>query len=205
MKMPADRPWETYRDEPERYSHAMSPEAERFKVKAADRASELTRQPETRDRDRYYEVLLAADQTRSHPAYADRGADSRRSSAWDDPPTADHPGRPTPDSLRLSPERTAHILDGDRWGGGHRPGTGRPEKTEFPADWHDERIVRHIADVARFPDARPVLQANQKWRVRGERDGVAITAIVHPDGRIWTAWPEEGSPGVIRNPKEGQR
>jgi hypothetical protein len=34
---------------------------------------------------------------------------------------------------------------------------------------------------------------------------VAITAIVHPDGRIWTAWPEEGSPGVIRNPKEGQR
>jgi hypothetical protein len=105
----------------------------------------------------------------------------------------------------LPPERAAHILDGDRWGGGHRHGTGRPEKTEFPAGWDDERIIGQIVDVARFPDARPVLQANDRWRVRGERDGVAITVVVHPDGRIWAAWPEEGSPGGIRNPREGQR
>jgi hypothetical protein len=105
----------------------------------------------------------------------------------------------------LLAERAAHILDGDRWGGGHRHGTGRPEKTEFPADWDDERVIGQIVNVARFPDDRPVLQANHRWRISGERDGVAITVVVHPDGRIWAAWPEEGSPGVIRNPREGQR
>jgi len=98
-----------------------------------------------------------------------------------------------------------HILDGDQWGGGHRPGTGRPEKTEFPASWDDSQIVDHSTDVARSPDVPPVLQPNHRWRVFGERDGVGITVIVLPDGRIWAAWPEEGSPGVIRNPKEGQQ
>lgn len=203
--MSADRPWESNRDEPKHYGEAVSHERGEFKAQPADRLSGPIRLAETRDRADYYEALRAADQTRSRPAHAGRGADTGQSSAWDDMPTADHSSRPAPDSLRLPPERAAHILGGDRWGGGHRHGTGRPEKTEFPADWDDERIIDRIVDVARFPDARPVLQANHKWRVRGERDGVAITLVVHPDGRIWTAWPEEGSPGVIRNPREGQR
>jgi Bacterial EndoU nuclease len=204
--MSADRPSETSRDEPEHYGDAVSHAREGFKAQLADRPSGLIRQAETRDRADCYEALRAADQIRSRLAHADRGADTGgQSSAWDDMPTADHSSRPAPDSLRLPPERTAHILDGDRWGGGHRHGTGRPEKTEFPADWDDQRIIGQIVDVARFPDARPVLQANHRWRVRGERDGVTITLVVHPDGRIWTAWPEEGSPGVIRNPREGQQ
>jgi len=203
--MPTDRPSETNGDEPEHYGDAVSHERGGFKTQPADCPSGHVRQAETRDRADYYEALRAAAQARFHPAQADRGADTGRSSAWDDVPTADHPGRPAPDSPRLPPERAAHILDGDRWGGGHRHGTGRPGKTEFPADWDDERITSQIVDVARFPDARPVLQANHRWRVRGERDGVAITLVVHPDGRIWAAWPEEGSPGVIRNPREGQR
>jgi hypothetical protein len=203
--MPAERPLEANGDEPERYGDAVSHGRGGPKAQPADRSSEAIRQAETRDRADYYEALRTADRTRSHPAHADRGADIGQSSAWDDVPTADHHRRPAPDSLCLPPERAAHILDGDRWGGGHRHGTGRPEKTEFPAGWDDERIIGQIVDVARFPDARPVLQANDRWRVRGERDGVAITVVVHPDGRIWAAWPEEGSPGVIRNPREGQR
>jgi hypothetical protein len=203
--MSADGPSETNRDEPERCGDAGPDRRGGFKAQPADRPSVPIRQAETRDRADYYEALRAADQTRSHPAHADRGASTGQLSAWDDVPTADHSGRPAADSLRLPPERAAHILDGDRWGGGHRHGRGRPEKTEFPADWDDERIIGQIMDVARFPDARPVQQANCRWRVRGERDGVAITLVVHPDGRIWAAWPEEGSPGVIRNPREGQR
>jgi hypothetical protein len=189
---------------PEHDGDAMPDEQGWHKAQPGHRLSGPNGQAETRDRADYYEALRAADQNRSHQADADRGADTGKS-AWDDVATADHPGRPAPDMLRLPPDRAAHVLDGDRWGGGHRHGTGRPGKTEFPADWDDERIIGHIMDVARFPDARPVLQANHRWRVRGERDGVAITLVVHPDGRIWAAWPEEGSPGVVRNPREGQR
>jgi Bacterial EndoU nuclease len=203
--MSADGPWETNGDKPEHYRDAVSCQRAEFKGRPADRSSGVISPVETGDRADYYEALRTADQTRSHPAHADRGADSGQSSAWDDVPTADHYCRPARDSLLLPPERTAHILDGDRWGGGHRHGTGRPGKTEFPAGWDDERIIGQIVDVARFPDARPVLQANHRWRAQGERDGVAITVVVHPDGRIWAAWPEEGSPGVIRNPREGQR
>jgi Bacterial EndoU nuclease len=205
MQMSADRQSETNGDEPEHYGDALPHERGGFKPQPADRPAGFIRQAETRDRADYYEALRAADQARSHPAHADRGTDHGRSSAWDDAPTADHSGRPAPDSLRLPAERAARILEGDRWGGGHRHGTGRPGKTEFPADWDDERIIGQIVDVARFPDARPVLQANHRWRVQGERDGVTITLVVHPDGRIWAAWPEEDSPGVIRNPREGQR
>ena len=83
-------------------------------------------------------------------------------------------------------------------------GTGRPGKAEFPASWDDERTIGYIMDVARHPDTRPVWQPNHRWRLRGERDAVAVTVIVKPDGGIWAAWPEEGSPGVTRNPSGGQ-
>jgi hypothetical protein len=180
----------------------------------ADTGAVLPRPTELRTRAEYYETLRAADNRSGQPAENHRDADSgvdRRAdlgaerqawtSGWD---AVDAEGRPPPDSIHISSERASHILDGDRWGGGHRHGTGRPDKTEFPAHWDDERIIDRITDVARFPDVQPVLQANQRWRARGERDGVAITAIVHPDGRIWAAWPEEGSPGVIRNPRKGE-
>ena len=143
-----------------------------------------------RHRTEYYETLQVADQRQiSADGHPRRAADARlSSSAWDEVPEADRASRPGPDSLCLSPERTTHILDGDKWGGGHRPGTGRPEKTEFPVSWDDSRIVDHIANVARSPDVPPVLQPNHRWRVFGERDDVGITVIVQPDG-------ESGPPG----------
>jgi len=47
-----------------------------------------------------------------------------------------------------TPERRRHILDGDRTGGGHRAGTGRPGRSEFPTDWSDKKIIHEISDVA---------------------------------------------------------
>lgn len=43
---------------------------------------------------------------------------------------------------------------------------------------------------------------NYWWRVEGEREGVGIVAIVTSDGLVWTAWPREGSPGVVKNKPE---
>jgi hypothetical protein len=121
-------------------------------------------------------------------------------SGWDSVDTAD---RPAVEEIGVSPERTTHILDGDLVGngGGHRHGVGKPGKTEFPASWDDERIVDTVVDVARRPDSTPELQHwNDRWVCSGIRHSVEVSVIVLRSGEIWTAWPEEGSPGVIRNP-----
>jgi Bacterial EndoU nuclease len=107
---------------------------------------------------------------------------TRTRSAWNIEAVEDHPDRPSLDSLRTTPERTKHILDGDSWGGGHRHGTGKPGKTEFPAGWEDDKIIGNVRDVARAPDDPPVFQPNHRWRVHGLRDGVGITVVVFPMG-----------------------
>jgi Bacterial EndoU nuclease len=147
----------------------------------------------------------------SRPADADRSAGpashpraDRSRTGWDEPGVADHPARPGPDTIRLTDDRKRHILEGDPQGGGHRHGTGQPGKTEFPAAWDDVKIVRAILDVARHPEERPVQQNwNGRWRVRGAHDGVEIVSILEPDGRVWSGWPLDGGPGVVKNPKKG--
>jgi Bacterial EndoU nuclease len=154
---------------------------------------------ETRSRPEYYAALRAADPDRPRGA----GDGPVQGSAWAAPGLADHPARPRPESLHLPPDRAAHILDGDDTGGGHRSGTGRTGKTEFPASWSDQKVAESITDVARNPDRPPLHQAwNDRWLAQGNRDGVDIIVIARPDGRIWTAWPLEGGAGVVRNPKE---
>jgi hypothetical protein len=108
------------------------------------------------------------------------------------------------DALHIKAERAAHILDGDTTGGGHRHGTGVPGKTEFPAGWDDATIMDNVAAVARAPDDVHQ-QSNGRWKARGESGNVRISVIINPDGAIWTAWPLAGSPGVVRNPREGAR
>jgi Bacterial EndoU nuclease len=121
-------------------------------------------------------------------------------SGWD---TVDPEKRPPLDELRVTPERAAHILDGDATGGGHRHGTGRPGKTEFPAGWDDEKITNALLDVARRPDQEPSHQKwNDRWVARGTRDDVEIVVVISGDGRIWSGWPNPGGPGVVKNPEE---
>jgi Bacterial EndoU nuclease len=158
---------------------------------------------EVRGRAEYYEASRAADQRTAAAGGAELASGSARTrSAHDVEMVGGDPERPPPDSVHVAPERARHILDGDRWGGGRRHGTGRPGKTEFPPSWDDEKIIGHILSVARAPDDPPVFQANHRWRVHGQRDGVGINVIVQPDGRIWSAWPDAGSPGVVKNPRE---
>jgi hypothetical protein len=136
----------------------------------------------------------------------DRGTDAgKRSSSWDAVDSEHADDRPTPDAIRVTPERVTHILEGEPVGngGGHRHGTGKPGKTEFPADWGDDKIIDTALSVARKPDERPVLQdRNNRWLCIGTRDSVEVSVIVLPGGEVWTAWPEEGSPGVVRNPRK---
>jgi hypothetical protein len=158
---------------------------------------------EPRTRAEYYDALRAADNRAGHDGANERRADTAAGrSGWD---AADAGGRPHLDALRVTPEREKHILDGDSdGGGGHRHGTGRPGKTEFPASWDDKKIVDHVLDVARHPDQPPLHQHwNDRWLCVGTRDNVEVSVVVLTGGEVWTAWPEKGSPGVVRNPPKG--
>jgi hypothetical protein len=136
--------------------------------------------------------------------HASRARAEASRTGWDAPGVAGHPTRPRPDTIRLTDDRERHILDGDQQGGGHRHGTGRPGKTEFPATWDDSKIIRAVLDVACHPEELPDHQSwNGRWRVRGTHDRVEIVSILEPDGRVWSAWPLDGSPGVVKNPKKG--
>ena len=124
-------------------------------------------------------------------------------------PRGDSPGVSVPadytcaSDVKVTADRRTHILDGDQTGGGHRHGTGEPGKTEFPAEWADDHIIDAVLAVAREPGQAPERQDwNDRWQVGGKHDGVEIVAIVESDGSIWTAWPREGSPGVVKNPIE---
>jgi hypothetical protein len=149
---------------------------------------------EWRSHEEYYEALRVAD---GQPPEVGDSQEDR--SGWDSVDAAD---RPAIEDICVSPERTTHILDGEPGGGGgHRHGVGKPGKTEFPASWDDRKIVDTVVDAARRPDSTPEHQHwNDRWVCSGIRDSVEVSVIVLRSGEIWTAWPEEGSPGVIRNP-----
>jgi hypothetical protein len=152
---------------------------------------------EPRTRTEYYEALRAA---YGEAARGDEkpGRQVGRS-GWD---AIDAGNRPDIDALRVTPERATHILDGDATGGGHRHGTGKPGKTEFPASWDDGKIIDTVLDVARGPDSTPGHQEwNDRWVARGTRDDVGIVAVMERDGRVWSAWPLPGGPGVVKNPE----
>ena len=94
----------------------------------------------------------------------------------------------------LDPQGEIHILDGDgpNAGGGHRNGTGKSGKSEFPANWSDEKIKGEVSDVATDPGSVRTTQSNGRIKVQGVRDGVEITVIVEPGsrgGRIVTGYP----------------
>jgi hypothetical protein len=167
----------------------------------ADAATERSEPAETRSRAEYYAARtsddLAVSADESHRSQAERP----ERSGWN---AVDAENRPPLDAIRITPERRTHILDGDAYGGGHRHGTGRPGKTEFPATWDDETIIDKIHDAVQHPDSPPVYQDwNERWLCVGTRDSVEVSVIVLCSGEVWTAWPEPGGPGVVRNPRKG--
>ncbi len=95
--------------------------------------------------------------------------------------------------------RRRHILDGDATGGGHRPGTGIPGKSEFPAGWSDDKIMNAISDVATNPNSIFTPGRGGRTVVTGTVDGVTITVILESPARgggIVTGFPTN----VPRNP-----
>ncbi|MBB3059990.1 hemagglutinin repeat-containing protein [Microbulbifer rhizosphaerae] len=86
-----------------------------------------------------------------------------------------------------------HILEGDGpgKGGGHRYGTGKPGKSEFPGNWSDEKILHEISDIATDPklnwskpDRRGYIAASKMV------EGIQIKVVVDTkSGRVVTGYP----------------
>lgn len=99
-----------------------------------------------------------------------------------------------------SASRRSHILDGEvrpngSFGGGHRPGTGFPNKSEFPRGWSDDKIMHSISDIATDPSL--IWRAGNKpgdFFVNGTRGGIDIEVLIR-NNQIWTGYPTN----VIRN------
>ncbi|MCF6344886.1 MAG: type VI secretion system tip protein VgrG [Thiomicrorhabdus sp.] len=97
-------------------------------------------------------------------------------------------------SVDLIAHRKDHILNR------HRAGTGKSGKTEFPANWNDEKILQNISDIAKDPNS---IKGVGKWNspyVTGVRDGIEIRVDFYPKnhpkyaGQISTAYPTNVRP-----------
>jgi hypothetical protein len=95
------------------------------------------------------------------------------------------------------PKRRRHILDGDATGGGHRPGTGHPGKSEFPTGWSDDRIMHEISDIATDPSLTSTVGRGGRTVTNGTRDGIDIRVIQEGNGDIVSGFPTN----MQRNPR----
>lgn len=99
----------------------------------------------------------------------------------------------------LTERRIEHILVGDGpRSGGHRPGTGKPGKTEFPADWTDDEIIHRVMRTATRPSAAEIGNRGNFLCTR-HFDGVEVIAVVAPDGQVLSGYPRPGGRGVVDN------
>jgi RHS repeat-associated protein len=95
------------------------------------------------------------------------------------------------------PERRKHILDGDSKGGGHKAGTGKPGKSEFPSSWSDDKVMNEVSDIATDPSL--VSKADRGRKVTsGTREGIDIKVVQEKNGDIVTAYPTN----TPKNPKQ---
>ena len=100
-----------------------------------------------------------------------------------------------------SPERTAHILNGDATGGGHL-WPGLPGKTPFPSGWNGNKVMHYVSSIATDPGLPWIQQTGKagslytkagdpaRFIVVGEREGVKIKVVLEPAGEgVITAHP----------------
>ncbi len=107
-----------------------------------------------------------------------------------------HPYSETAETPRLEADWD-HILFGDETGGGHLHGTGKPCKSEFPADWTTERIRQTVTYMAANDNA-DWRQENNGYLVSEQiDDNLKIRIVMNPEtAEIVTSYPVN----VPRNP-----
>lgn len=99
--------------------------------------------------------------------------------------------------VSLSEARAVHILYGDESGGGHLYGTGTPCKSEFPADWNEDKIIQTTKHIAANDNLNWRQEHNGYFVTENMIDGVNVRVVLDPQrSNIITAYPTN----VPRNP-----
>jgi hypothetical protein len=98
------------------------------------------------------------------------------------PPQPANPGSSTvpQKGVVITPERRDYILNGKGRGGGHKYGTNKAGKAEFPQGWSDDKIMEEIKSVADDPASSRRIERG-RIVIEGTREGIDIRVIVLPD------------------------
>lgn len=103
--------------------------------------------------------------------------------------------------VTVSDQRREHILQGDRTGGGHKFGTGKPCKSEFPKEWNSDEIIATVEQIASNDNLPWRRQRNGYYTAEEMVDGVKVRVVLN--GRrddVITAYPTN----LDRNPCPAQ-
>ncbi|NQZ14201.1 MAG: EndoU domain-containing protein [Alphaproteobacteria bacterium] len=97
----------------------------------------------------------------------------------------------------ITPQRRTHILYGDATGGGHLHGTGKPCKSEFPANWDESTIIKEVELIA-SNDNLDWEQQRNGYHVTEQKVGTVNVRVVkgRENKQVITAYPTN----VPRNP-----
>lgn len=106
----------------------------------------------------------------------------------------------------ISKQAEAHILHGDKAGGGHLHGTGKPCKTEFPANWDADDIIANVRKVA-ANDNLPWKQQKNGYHVAAQTiDDVRVRVVLDEDkDGVVTAYPLDGKMNVCKTRSSGKK
>lgn len=98
---------------------------------------------------------------------------------------------------QIPEDRATHILYGDRSGGGHLYGTGKPCKSEFPKTWSADKVLANVQTAAANDNANWAEQDNGYYVAETSIDGVKIRVVLNANkDTVITAYPVN----VKRNP-----
>lgn len=92
--------------------------------------------------------------------------------------------------VSVSEQSKIHILHGDKTGGGHQFGAGKPCKSEFPKEWSGDDIIANIEHIASNDNLPWRKQKNGYYTAEETVEGVRVRVVLN--GRrsdVVTAYP----------------
>lgn len=106
----------------------------------------------------------------------------------------------------ISEQAQAHILHGDKAGGGHLHGTGKPCKSEFPASWDEHDILDNVRKVA-ANDNLPWKKEKNGYHVATQTiDDVRVRVVLDEDkDGVVTAYPLNGKMNACNTRSSGKK
>lgn len=94
------------------------------------------------------------------------------------------------DTVAVSEQARTHILYGDKRGGGHKAGIGKPCKSEFPATWADDDIIDTIRIMAANDNLKWRKQENGYYITEDSIDGIRVRVVLDRErDDVVTAYP----------------